>query len=351
MFNTDIFYVKLTKSAKAGLPQNRRHCIRILTGRNIELLKLLDAAYTVRRTYFGNRVTVHILNNVQNGHCPEDCHYCAQSQSSKAKIETYPMKSDAEILAEAKAAHANGAFRYCMVFAGKKPSEERIRHLTGLIRKIKSLYPLEVCVSPGVITREQARTLKQAGLDRLNHNINTSRNLYRRICTSHTYEDRLQTLKNAHAVGLPVCSGVIIGMGETAEDIIDMALALREIKAESIPVNFFIPIPGLKLKNPGALTPEYCLRVLCLFRFLNPKAEIRIAAGREIHLRDMEVLALYPANSLFLDGYLNTKGEARLKTLTMIRDAGFALAGEHDLNGLIEKESGNKKITKSQIFL
>ena len=179
-----------------------------------------------------------------------------------------------------------------MVFSGTGPSDERIEHLTRLIREIKRRHKIEVCVSPGVIDAAQARRLKDAGLDRLNHNLNTSEAYYCYICTSHTYADRLRTLEAAHSVGLAVCSGVIVGMGEKVEDVYGMAKSLRDLGAESIPVNFLIPIPGIALKEAKGLTPEYCLRVLCLFRFLNPKAEIRMAAGREMHLRSLEPFGL-----------------------------------------------------------
>ncbi|MBF0619493.1 MAG: biotin synthase BioB, partial [Candidatus Omnitrophica bacterium] len=268
--------------------------ISILNGEGA-LIDLVGEAFALRQKHFGREVTVHILNNVQNGMCPEDCKYCAQSASSGAKIEAYAMKSDAEILAEAEAAYKNGAFRYCMVFSGTGPSDERITHLTYLIKAIKFRWPIQVCVSPGVITREQALRLKAAGLDRLNHNLNTSEKYYSMICTTHGYADRLNTLQAAKEAGLRVCSGVIIGMGESPEDVVQLATALRDYGADSIPVNFFMPLPGIVLKAAVGLPPEYCLRVLCVFRFLNPTAEIRMAAGREMHLRSLEAMGLFVA--------------------------------------------------------
>jgi biotin synthase len=306
------------------------------TGR-LDTVELLQAAYRFRSRYFGKTVMVHILNNVQNGLCSEDCRYCAQSVSSSAEIEEYPMKSDEEIFAEAAAACAGGAARYCMVFSGTGPSDERIAHLTRLVREIKRRHKIEVCVSPGVINATQARVLKEAGLDRLNHNLNTSEAYYHHICTSHTYADRLRTLEAAHSVGLAVCSGVIVGMGESPEDVYGIAKSLRALGAESIPVNFLIPIPGIALKEAKGLTPEYCLRVLCLFRFLNPKAEIRMAAGREMHLRSLEPLGLLAANSLFLQGYLNAQGSSNMKTLQMIRDMGFTIKSDVPLEKLLEQ--------------
>lgn len=155
-------------------------------------------------------------------------------------------------------------------------------------------------------------------------------------------------------MGLDVCSGIIAGMGEHATDLIDVALQLRKVEAKSIPINFLISIEGTALKEQPALTPEYCLRIVCLFRFLNPSAEIRIAAGREIHLRELEILSLYAANSLFMDGYLNTRGSSRLKTLQMIRDAGFTINSEQNLEELLTQESQSlieKTVGEKELFL
>lgn len=346
---TDKFYQKLKNVGLGGGNISKKDCHVILESKKINLLSLLGAAFCIREKFWGKVVTVHVINNVQNGQCVEDCQYCAQSRFSKAPIEIYPMKTDKEILIEAKAAYQSGAFRYCMVFSGRQQGEKRIEHLTKLIQEIKKKYPLEVCVSPGFINKDQAAILKKAGLNRLNHNINSSRDYYSKICSTHSFDKRLQTLKAAQSAGLEMCSGVIVGMGETPGDVIDAALTLKKFKnVKSIPVNFFLPLKGLRLSKAPRLTPEYCLRVLCLYRFLNPRAEIRIAAGREYHLRDMQVLGLFAANSIFLDGYLNAKGESRLKTLQMIKDAGFSIKSEKNLDELIaqEKQCYNKNQNK-----
>ena len=333
------YYTQLAQTSLSEKPLSRDAAKEILNGDGIEVLPLLNAAFEVRKYFVGKSVTIHIINNAQNGYCPEDCHYCVQAKSSKADIEEYPLKSDQEFLEEARAAYEKGAHRYCMVFAGRGPSQKRVEHLARAIRMIKAKYPIEICVSAGLLDAPKAAILKEAGLDRLNHNINTSARHYPKICTTHTYEDRIGTLQAGRQVGLQLCSGVILGMGETADDVLEMVYTLRGVKAESIPVNFFIPIKGAELDRQPDLSPEYCLRVLCLYRFLNPKAEIRIAAGREIYLRSMEAMALYPANSLFLDGYLNARGSNRGRTLQMIKDAGFTIESEYSIDELIAKET------------
>lgn len=340
------FYAQLTDTSITGEALSTKMARDILVSEQIDLLPLLNAAYEVRKKFVGKEVTIHIINNSQNGYCPEDCHYCAQAKSSKADIEEYPLKFDDEILAEAKNAYEKGAYRYCMVFAGRGPSQGRVEHLARLIREIKSRYPIEICVSAGLLDRKKAEILKDAGLDRLNHNLNTSEQYYPKICTTHTYHDRLTTLQAARQAGLQLCSGVILGMGEEVDDVIETMYTLRKIEAESIPVNFFIPIKGVQLSKQSDLSPDYCLRVLCLYRFLNPKAEIRVAAGRELRLRSMEVMALYPANSLFLDGYLNARGAERSRTFQMIKDAGFTIQSDHSLDDLLLNEPSSSSINQ-----
>ncbi len=332
------FYIDLTQGSLNGEILSDDVCQKILNSPEIELLPLLDAAYQIRKKFFGNEVSVHIINNAQNGFCPEDCHYCAQAKTSSAAIEDYPLKSEEEILAEAKRAYESGAFRYCMVFAGRGPSPRRVEILAKLVEGIKKQYPIQVCISTGLVNSDGAKRLKAAGLDRLNHNLNTSENYYPNICTTHTFQDRLNTLKSAKEAGIELCSGMIVGMGEKSSDVVAVAKNLRQYKVKSIPVNFLVPIEGNQLSEVSGLTPEYCLRILCLYRFLNPDSELRAAAGREGHLRSLEVMALYPANSLFLDGYLNTKGSSRARTLRMIKDAGFTINSDQPLEKLLEQE-------------
>jgi len=337
------FYSHLTQKALSDESLTKDEAISILTSEKIDLLLLLSAAYEVRKKFFGKEITLHVINNVQNGQCSEDCKYCIQSTEATGQINEYPMKSDKQILDEAKQAYECGAHRYCMVFSGRSLSEKKTKHLSKLIQRIKSAYPIQVCVSHGFMNKEITETLKNAGLDRLNHNINTSSRFYSDICTTHDYENRMKTLQDAHDAELEICSGVIIGMGETAEDIYDIACSLKELKAEAIPVNFYLPLDGVLLDIIPDLPPEYCLRVLCLFRLMNPESEIRLAAGREVYLKDMQSFAFYPANSLFINGYLNTEGEAPLDTYERIKRSGFSIVSKFSLEELIDKEKQKKK--------
>ena len=337
------FYRELTTTSLQDKLLSDAYCEQILTASEVDLLPLLDAAYQVRKTYFQNTVQLHILNNAQNGYCPEDCHYCAQASSATADIEAYPLKPDAEILSEAERAYESGAYRYCIVMSGRGPSPKRVAHLAELISTVKARYPIEVCLSAGLIDIEAAQTLKTAGLDRLNHNLNTSETHYPKICSTHSYQDRMETLQAAQKVGLACCSGIIVGMGEEVSDLIEVAKALRCLAVASLPVNFFLPISGTQLTETPTLTPDYCLRVLCLYRFLNPRAEIRVAAGREHHLRSMEVMALYPANSIFIEGYLNAAGTGTVRTLQMIEDAGFTVKTNGEGAEQLKQEETKKR--------
>ncbi|MCP4904073.1 MAG: biotin synthase BioB [bacterium] len=320
-------YGDLSRNALDGIAPSEADALWILDGEDLDLLPLLQAAFEPRRRAFGRKVMVQVLNNVQNGLCPEDCGYCSQNKDSDAAIRKYAMKSDEAILAEAEAAAMSGATRYCMVLSGRGPTLDRTKRIGGLIREIKTRWPIEVCVSAGLMGDEHAQILKEAGLDRMNHNLNTSERRYEAITSTHSYADRIATLEAAKRNGIECCSGLIVGMGEDSIDICEVAFRLRELDVPSIPVNFLIPITGNQVQNDGSLTPERCLRALCLMRLVNPTAEIRIAGGREGHLRSMQSLALYPANSLFVEGYLTTKGDPVEQTFAMIRDAGFEVEG------------------------
>ncbi len=341
------WYRSLADHALAGEAPDDAVCEQILSDPSVNLLQLIDAAFEVRNHHWGRKVRLHVLNNAANGRCPEDCSYCSQAKSSDVDIEEYPMKSADEILAEAELAHRNGAFRYCLVMSGRGPSAARTREIASVVRQIKASFPLEVCVSAGLLDDAKAAVLADAGLDRLNHNLNTAEERYGDICTTHTYQDRIATLGAARRHGIETCSGLIAGMGEEPAELVEIAKTLRSLGTESIPINFLLPFEGNPVGEPVHLTPDYCLRVLCLFRFVNPSAEIRIAAGREYHLRSMEALSLYPANSLFLDGYLNAPGSSTERTLQMITDAGFEIDADQSAGDLLAAASATSSAVPS----
>lgn len=323
-----IDYERWTQTALRGDELPRLDTVAMLTDSRVDILRMAAAAGDVRMATFGRKVKIHKINNIQNGLCPEDCGYCGQSKVSNAPIKQYPMKSEDDIVQEAHDAKASGVYRYCMVSGGRGPTQKRTRRLARIIRRINDEVGIKTCLSVGIVDLEKAKMLKAAGLDRLNHNLNTSETHTPKIVSTHTYQDRVDTLNAAEEAGLQTCSGMIVGMGESDEDVLDVAHALRRMEVPSIPINFLVPIDGNPIFDFNQLTPERCLRILCLFRFVNPTAEIRIGGGREGHLRGLQSLALYPANSLFVDGYLVTRGDQKNKVYQMVKDAGFELEGE-----------------------
>jgi biotin synthase len=315
----------LADQALAGRALDQESARAVLAAPDDALLDQLAAAYRVRRHYWSNRVRLHFLLNAQSGLCPEDCHYCSQSKISTADIEHYPMLAQERILAAADRAAALKAGTFCLVISGRAPGEGVFRKVLDAVRAVRARSALKVCVCLGLLTERQTARLAEAGAETVNHNLNTSERHYGAICTTHTFADRVGTVRNVQAAGIKTCSGGIVGMGESDDDVIDLARRLRALEVRSVPVNFLIPIPGTPLAEVHALDPRRCLRVLCLFRFLLPSQEIRIAGGREVHLRSLQPLGLYPANSMFVGDYLTTPGQAPGADFAMIRDMGFVL--------------------------
>ncbi|MEM6255345.1 MAG: biotin synthase BioB [Cyanobacteria bacterium P01_D01_bin.156] len=322
---TSVDWNLLAEQALKDQEISQQDALRVLQADDTELLAQLAAAYRVRYHYWGNRVRLHFLLNAQSGLCPEDCHYCSQSKISSAEIDKYPLMAKDRILAAADRAHKLKAGTFCMAISGRTPSANTLEQILEAVQAVKNKYPMRVCTTLGLLDEDQAKQLKAAGVDRINHNLNTAETHHKEICTTHGYQDRLATVKAVQAAGLTTCSGGILGMGESDEDIINLAKSLRELNVTSVPVNFLIPIEGTPFVDRGKLTPQRCLRILCLFRFLLPSQEIRIAGGREVHLRSQQPLALYPANSIFVGDYLTTFGQSAEADYTMIKDAGFSL--------------------------
>ncbi len=316
---------RLADKSLSGVALSRLEALTVLQAPDDAILEQLAAAYRVRRHYWGDRVRLHFLLNAQSGLCPEDCHYCSQSKISGAEIEKYPLMAKEKIVAAAGRAHEMKAGTFCMAISGRSPSEKVFDGILDAVRTVKGQYPMRVCTTLGLLNEDQAHQLKAAGVDRINHNLNTAEAHHGEICTTHTYQDRLSTVKAVQAAGLTTCSGGIFGMGESDDDIVSLASSLKDLNVTSVPLNFLIPIPGTPFAERSELTPQRCLRILCLFRLMLPAQEIRIAGGREVHLRSLQPLGLYAANSIFIGDYLTTPGQSAKKDFDMIRDAGFVI--------------------------
>ncbi|MBD0689536.1 biotin synthase BioB [Streptomyces sp. CBMA123] len=318
----------LTAKGLRGEVPTREEALAVLATTDDELLDVVAAAGKVRRRWFGRRVKLNYLVNLKSGLCPEDCSYCSQRLGSKAEILKYTWLKPDQAADAARAGVAGGAKRVCLVASGRGPTDRDIDRVTDTMAAIKDADPeVEICVCLGLLSDNQAERLKAAGADAYNHNLNTSESTYGTITKTHTYADRVDTVQKAHGAGLSACSGLIAGMGESDEDLVDVVFALRELGSDSVPVNFLIPFEGTPLAKEWNLTPQRCLRILAMVRFVNPDTEVRIAGGREVHLRTMQPLGLHIANSIFLGDYLTSEGQAGQADLDMIKDAGFEVEG------------------------
>jgi biotin synthase len=304
----------------------REEAASVLRSSDVELLDLIAACYRIRHHYWGRTVQLYFLMNAKSGLCPEDCGYCSQSKISKAEIPVYNLLSEHKLLDAARVCAESGATTYCLVISARGPTEREIEAVEHIVPKIKAQYNLNVCACLGLLTTDQAQRLKACGVDKINHNLNTSERFYSEICTTHTWQDRVDTLKAVRSAGLELCSGGIIGMGEKDTDVVDMAFSLKAMNVESIPLNFLNSIDGTPLAATQRLNPRYCLKALCLMRLVNPASEIRIAGGRELHLGSMQPLGLYVANSVFVGDYLTTKGQAPEADYKMIEEMGFVVS-------------------------
>ena len=287
----------LTKNVNKEYSLSREEAIAIMNLPEDDMPLLMEMAGSLRKKYKGNHVSIHLLTNARSGNCSQNCAYCAQSCRSKAEIEKYKWVNDEKLYSDNAFVHDN--------------------HL---------------CCSIGFLTEKQALMLKEAGLDRINHNLNSSRSYYHNICTTHTYEQRVNNIHMLQRLGFEICSGGIIGMGESKEDIVDMLLDLREIQPEALPINFLLPIPGTPLENAdtSVLTLAYCMKVLCLARLMAPQSDIRCAAGREVYFKGREKELLSIVDSIFASGYLTADGQGISDTIKTITDAGFTYEIESD---------------------
>jgi biotin synthase len=290
-------------------------------------LTILDAAYRVRRETFGHGVRLHVLLNAKMGGCPEDCGFCSQSARAvgDTNVPASRMLPGDEILHAAKRAQAAGAYKFCIVTATRGPSDRDLDALCPAVETIKREVPIGVCCSLGLLTEAHAERLAAAGVDRFNHNLETSESRYPEVCTTHTWKDRVDTVKRARAAGMEACCGGILGLEHDDRDVLDLAFALRELDVESIPINFLDPRPGTSRAGAVPPTPRRAIRALAVFRLIHPRRDLRAAGGREINLRSMQAMCLYAANSIFTEGYLTTPGNRHDADRRMIEDAGFRL--------------------------
>ncbi len=277
----------------------------------LSLAELIGRADKIRKQFAGNRVELCNILNAKSGLCSEDCKFCAQSARHKTGAQAYPLKSKAQMLEAARSAKEIGAERFDIVTSGDKLSEEDFGVIVDAIGEITKEVKIKTCASLGSMGDREFSLLKKAGLSRYHHNIESSPRFFAKIVSTHTFEDRLKTIKAAKRAGLEVCSGGIIGMGETMEDRIEMALILKELNVDSVPLNILVPIPGTPLGNNTVLSCQEVIRTIAIFRIILKDKIIKIAAGRESIFKDFQALGFMAgANGMLIGGYLTIKGRS-----------------------------------------
>lgn len=320
--------VESGKKVLAGSLLNRQEAWQLAQVPLSNLPVLLAMADLIRQKFVGDEVDLCSIVNGRSGKCPENCKFCAQAAIHKTNIDIYGLKSIDALVAAAVQAKADGVRRFSIVTSGRGMQQDRdFENILLALRRIKAETGLSTCASLGILTEQNARALKDAGVTRYHHNVETSRSYYPQICTSHTYDDKMSTIAVALQAGLEVCAGGIIGLGETMEQRLEMAFELQALKVKSVPLNILNPIPGTGLAANAPLDPREILQTFALFRFIMPDSSIRTAGGRELNLRDLQAMALAGGlNGMLIGGYLTTNGRNAMMDMQMIKDLGRSAA-------------------------
>ncbi len=323
--------IDLLENWNEDVSLSRKQALEILNLPDESTEALFNAAYALRTKYKQNRIAIQLLTNVRSGNCTQNCAYCAQSRDSEADIEKYRYVEDRKLYGDNDLVDEFHLSRHCIGLSGIRFADDDIEKLAERVRKMKK-NDTKICCSIGFLTERQALVLKEAGVNRINHNLNSSRSFYPNICTTHAYQERIDNLKMLKRLGFELCSGGIVGLGESRPDVVDMFFELREIEPQSIPVNFLLPIEGTKLAHQdiAPLTPQYGLKVLSLARLMFPRADIRCAAGREVYFRGYERTLYRIVDSIFASGYLTEGGQGLEETFRSIESAGFVWNVESD---------------------
>ncbi|MEK6776654.1 MAG: biotin synthase BioB [bacterium] len=291
------------------------------------LPELLNASRSVREAHRGDVVSLCAIINAKSGRCAEDCSFCAQSVRYQTGAQSYPLLPDQRILDGSERSAQDGVSFFCIVTSGRRAAPDDLERIRGILQRMREAGKVRPCASLGSLDLEDLVGLREAGLIRYHHNIETARTFYASVCTTHSYDERVRTVRHAREAGLQVCSGGILGMGETMAQRIEMAMALRELQVDSIPLNFLNPIPGTPLAGKELLARDEILKTVALFRLINPEVEIRACAGREIHLGgDQGMLFDAGVDGILTGDYLTTKGTAPGKDREVIISHGLRVA-------------------------
>lgn len=292
------------------------------------LEELSEEAYRLQKQFCGNHIDLCTIVNGRSGRCGENCKYCAQAACHKTGVDTYGFLPQEQIMAHAKANQDAGVNRFSIVTSGGALSGKEFEMAIDVYKEMRRTLSIDLCASHGLLTRSQFRRLREVGVTSYHHNIETSERYFPEICTTHSYADRIRTIKMAQAEGLCVCSGGIIGMGETWEDRFDMAFALQELGIESIPLNSLMAIPGTPLEHLTPLSGDEILRTIAIFRFINPTANIRLGAGRKLLPENGATAFLAGASASITGNMLTTSGTTIAEDMELIKELGFTNRNE-----------------------
>ncbi len=300
----DTIDIQYKKTELTGLSKEEALSIAL----NMPLHELFCLASGLRETFRGRKVDLCSIVNAKSGACSEDCSYCAQSARYPTEVEVYPLLPKERILEAALSAKENGAKRFCVVTSGRKPTPKELDRIAEAIGEIKAIGLLP-CATLGILTRQELQLLKDAGLYRYHHNLETSERFFPQVCTTHSYRDKISTIEAAREVGLSVCSGGIFGLGETWQDRIDMAFTLKDLQVDSVPINFLIPIKGTPMEARKKLHPFEALRIVAVYRLVLPDRQIRICGGRLQTLGPFNSMVFMAgADGLLIGNYLTQRG-------------------------------------------
>lgn len=287
------------------------------------LQELCRCGDRIRRHFCANRFDICTIINGKSGRCSEDCKFCAQSACHHTGAAQYPLLSPDEIVAQARADFQQGVLRYSIVTSGRSLSRREVDEMCGVIRRIRDEVGISVCISFGLLSEAQFRMLKEAGATRVHNNLETSRRYFPQVCTTHTFDDKVRAIRAAQAAGLSVCSGGIMGLGETPEDRIDMAISLRELGIRSVPVNLLNPVPGTPFENRQVLSEADMRRIVAVYRFLLPEASIRLAGGRGLLPDQGRSCFQSGANAAISGDMLTTAGITTRTDMAMLKELGY----------------------------
>ncbi|MBW2519792.1 MAG: biotin synthase BioB [Deltaproteobacteria bacterium] len=313
---------ELTEQVLAGKPPSREQGVAILMSRGAQYTAYMAGAHGLKEKAFDSNIRLCSIINAKSGRCQENCAFCAQSAHFATQSPTFPLKSLDEILLGAKQAAAEGSHCFGIVTSGSKPKDgEEFQRILHAIRDIRSQYSIAPSASLGMLTDDQAQALADAGCVTYHHNLETARSYFPEICTTHSYDQDIQTVISAKKAGMKVCCGGIFGLGESIAQRVEFAETLQQLDVDSVPLNFLSPIPGTPLEGRSELKPMDCLRIITLFRFFLPGKPISVCGGREHNLRDLQAMMFMAgASGTMIGNYLTTTGRSKERDLQMFDD-------------------------------